>query len=352
LKTQQFDQSKLSRPLCAPFLRSGIAKRWGRAARTTQILAIALLFFTPLLPSQSGHQKFLAPRIAGPLNLAERLAAARTTQSTMLATTPLSTPWQPAGPNQVNTTLYGNVTGRITSIAVDPADSSGNTVYLGTTGGGVWKSTNGASSNPHFVPLTDTLPVFSANSGTSVLPSLSIGAVSVQPGGTGVLLAGTGDPNDASDSFYGEGILRSADNGLTWTIAQQTDDGTAGRHLFLGEGIAGFAWSTLSPQLVVAAVSQAAEGTLVGASKSGASTRGLFYSTDAGVTWQMGTLQMAPPSCNLPRPISPATKAMQRPRSSITPSATGFTPQSAFMATTRARTDRHGHALQRSPAQA
>jgi len=208
----------------------------------------------------------------------------------MVATTPLSTPWQPAGPNQVNTTLYGDVTGRITSIALDPADPSGNTVYLGTTGGGVWKSTNATSSNPSFVPLTDTLPVFSANSATSVIPSLSIGSVSVQPGGTGVLLAGTGDPNDASDSFYGEGILRSPDNGLTWTIAQQTEGGTAGRHLLLGEGIAGFAWSTLSPQLVVAAVSQAAEGTLVGASKSGASTRGLFYSTDAGVTWQMGTL--------------------------------------------------------------
>ncbi|WP_187290230.1 choice-of-anchor D domain-containing protein [Terriglobus saanensis] len=208
----------------------------------------------------------------------------------MLTTTPLSTPWQPAGPNQINTTLYGNVTGRITSIAIDPADSLGNAVYLGTTGGGVWKSSNATSANPSFAPLTDTLPVFSANSGTSVIPSLSIGAVSVQPGGTGVVLAGTGDSNDASDSFYGEGILRSADNGLTWTIAQRSNDGTAGRHLFLGEGIAGFAWSTLSPQLVVAAVSQAAEGTLVGASQLGASTRGLFYSTDAGMTWQMGTI--------------------------------------------------------------
>ena len=34
---------------------------------------------------------------------------------------------------------------------------------------------------------------------------------------------------------------------------------------FLGKGFAGFAWSTTNPQLVVAAVSQAWEGVLVGA---------------------------------------------------------------------------------------
>ena len=34
---------------------------------------------------------------------------------------------------------------------------------------------------------------------------------------------------------------------------------------FTGEGFAGFAWSTVNPQLVVAAVSQAYEGTLVNA---------------------------------------------------------------------------------------
>jgi len=316
LKTQQLHFSRFAQRSFASFFRGVIAKECGRAERInrsqrspngcasrithssrwsrdewgTRFLVAALLLLTTLLPAQSARKRFLTPRIIGQQNLAERLAAARATQAAMLASTPLSTPWQPAGPNQVETTLYGDVTGRVTSIAIDPADPSGNTVYLGTTGGGVWKSTNAASSNPSFVPLTDTLPVFSANSGTSVIPSLSIGAVSVQPGGTGVLLAGTGDPNDASDSFYGEGILRSADNGLTWTIAQKSNDGTAGRHLFLGEGVAGFAWSALSPQLVVAAVSQAAEGTLVGASESGASTRGLFYSIDAGVTWQMSTI--------------------------------------------------------------
>ena len=95
------------------------------------------------------------------------------------------------------------------------------------------------------------------------IPSLSIGAISVQ---SGVVLAGTGDPNDASDSFYGSGLLRSADGGLTWTLIQNSQDGVAGNHSFSGLGFAGFAWSSATAGTVVAAVSQAAEGVLVNCS--------------------------------------------------------------------------------------
>ncbi len=201
----------------------------------------------------------------------------------------LSAAWQAIGPNQVASLAYGNVTGRITAIAIDPADATGNTVYLGTTGGGVWKSTNaaGPTASVIFVPLTDTLPVFSANAGASAIPSLSIGAVSVQ---SSVVLAGTGDPNDASDSFYGSGLLRSADSGLTWTLIQNSHDGAEGNHSFVGLGFAGFAWSSVTPGTVVAAVSQAAEGTLINAPDATNSVMGLYYSTDAGVTWQMATM--------------------------------------------------------------
>jgi hypothetical protein len=204
---------------------------------------------------------------------------------------PLNAAWQSVGPNQIASQRFGNVTGRVTAIAIDPADASGNTVYLGTTGGGVWKSINaaGAAANVSFAPLTDTLPVFSANAGTAAIPSLSIGALSVS--GSGVLLAGTGDPNDAADSYYGEGILRSADGGNTWTLAQQSNDGVAGHHSFVGLSVAGFAWSSTTPGLVVAAFSQAAEGVLVNAPDTTYSVMGLYYSQDAGVTWQMATIE-------------------------------------------------------------
>ena len=70
------------------------------------------------------------------------------------------------------------------------------------------------ASNMVFTPLTDALAALSGAQDASI----SIGALTVQPGGTGVILAGTGDPNDALDSYYGAGILRSADGGNTWSL--------------------------------------------------------------------------------------------------------------------------------------
>ena len=237
-------------------------------------------------------RRFLSGRaVVGDGSAALAMDVARQQHAAMLAQqaaspqlSSLSAPWQPIGPNQVASIAYGNVTGRVTAIAIDPADTTGNTVYIGTTGGGVWKSTNaaGPAASVTFAPLTDTLPVFSANAGTAAIPSLSIGAISVQ---SGVVLAGTGDPNDASDSFYGSGLLRSADGGLTWTLIRNSQDGLVGNHLFSGLGFAGFAWSSTTAGTVVAAVSQAAEGALVNAPDVTNSVMGLYYSTDSGVTW-------------------------------------------------------------------
>lgn len=245
-------------------------------------------------------RRFLAGRDAG----AAALDRARQQHAAMLAhprTASLGAVWQPVGPLQIASLAYGAVTGRITSIAIDPADATGNTVYIGTAGGGVWKSTNanGTPASVQFVPLTDTLPVFSLDAGSSSIPSLSIGALSVA---NGVILAGTGDPNDALDSYYGAGVLRSADGGATWTLAQESHDGVNGNHSFVGLGFAGFAWSSVSPSTVVAAISDAAEGALVNAADTTYSARGLYYSTDAGVTWQMATLKDGTQTVQTPLP--------------------------------------------------
>jgi hypothetical protein len=201
--------------------------------------------------------------------------------------------WQPLGPTAVQTPGFGLVTGRVTALALDPADATGNRLYLGTTGGGVWLAQNAGtskSSSVFFTPMTDTLAALSG----AVDASISIGALTVQPGGTGVILAGTGDPNDVLDSYYGGGILRSTDGGNTWSLISRTNDAEDGLGIkdfrFLGEGFAGFAWSTVSPQLVVAAVSQAYEGTLVNAARVGSSYEGLYYSSDSGATWHLATI--------------------------------------------------------------
>ncbi len=194
--------------------------------------------------------------------------------------------WQPLGPTGVLSSNYGLVTGRISSLALDPADATGNRLYVGTTGGGVWLSQNAGNANPAnivFTPLTDNLGALS----TAIDASISVGAVTVQPGGTGVVLAGTGDPNDVLDSYYGAGILRSTDGGNTWSLIQTTADL---QYAFVGEGFAGFAWSTTNPQVVVAAVSQAWEGVLVGADFPNRSYEGLYYSADSGATWSLARI--------------------------------------------------------------
>jgi hypothetical protein len=197
--------------------------------------------------------------------------------------------WQPLGPAAVQSQNFGLVTGRISALALDPSDTTGNTLYVGTTGGGVWRSQNANSSSPAnitFTALTDDLSALSGAADASI----SIGALTVQPGGTGVILAGTGDPNDALDSYYGAGILRSTDGGNTWKLISMTSLAASQVFSFAGEGFAGFAWSTANPQRVVAAVSQAYEGLLVNANRPGTSYEGLYYSADSGATWSLATI--------------------------------------------------------------
>ena len=260
---------------------------------------------TPRPQLQSGKnaaERFLNRRGRRPGDLMDRRLQPPATEAvTPLTTIPplaqgASTPtWSPLGPGSVLTLQYGLVSGRVTSMALDPADSTGNHLYVGTTGGGVWMAQNAAATPSQIVlqPLTDGLSALKGVWNSSV----NIGAITVQPGGTGVILAGTGDPNDALDSYYGAGILRSTDGGSTWSLISRTTDLSSGvstqNFSFAGEGFAGFAWSTVNPQIVVGAVSQAYEGTLVNAVRPAYSTQGLYYSTDSGATWHLATIRDA-----------------------------------------------------------
>jgi hypothetical protein len=215
--------------------------------------------------------------------------------------TALNSQWTPVGPSQIITSQYGPVTGRVSALAVDPSDPTGNTVYLGATGGGVWKSTNaaGRAASVTFTPTTDSIP--GENYTTSDLGSLTIGALSVQPNPSSgilpVILAGTGDPNDATDSYYGDGILRSTDGGNSWTLIAHSSDNQFGPGQdwsFFGLSFSGFAWSTTSPNLVVAAVSSALESQFVNAGYGGDAMMGLYYSVDAGITWRLAVIADGP----------------------------------------------------------
>src|SRR5438034_4144504 len=108
--------------------------------------------------------------------------AARMNTAITAATTTAIGIWTPLGPAPLASDAtgfgqqdYGWVSGRATAVAVDPADATGNTVYIGGVYGGVWKSTNAGplSANPANVswsPLID-------NQAT-----LAVGSIAVQPG--------------------------------------------------------------------------------------------------------------------------------------------------------------------------
>jgi hypothetical protein len=120
--------------------------------------------------------------------------------------------WQSLGPqplNDPNPSFSGSVTvpaqkvsGRVMTIATSGSGAT-EQALLGSAGGGVW-STTLSSSTPTWNPLTD------------FQPSLALGAVAVAPSNSQVIYAGTGEDDQGSDSFYGQGLLVSTNGGANW----------------------------------------------------------------------------------------------------------------------------------------
>ena len=199
---------------------------------------------------------------------------------------PSAVVWTPLGPAPLASDAsgtgeydYGWVSGRATGIAIDPADATGNTVYIGGAYGGVWKSTNAGPASPSpanviWQPVTD-------NQAT-----LAVGAIAIQPGNNTnnrVILVGTGEANSSADSYYGLGILRSANAGSTWTLISSD---TTGTRSFAGMAFSKIAFSSAVPSLAVAATAGASEGIIEGLADPLTANLGLYYSGDGGNTWR------------------------------------------------------------------
>lgn len=187
--------------------------------------------------------------------------------------------WTPLGPQPTaNTQFYGNVSGRVTALAVDPCDATGNTVYAGGADGGVWVSFNALSGNPvTWQPLTDNEP------------SLSTGAIALAAkpcqmfnghAQSNLILVGTGESNYALDNVYGAGVLRSSDGGHTWT-----QDSTFTSSASQGPGASGpyIAALAVQPHQKNPVVLAAVQGTDFAA--GGSLPSGVWRSTDGGNTW-------------------------------------------------------------------
>jgi hypothetical protein len=165
-------------------------------------------------------------------------------------------------------TYTGNpshVSGRTTAIVVAP---DGKTVYLGTAGGGVWKTSDITSAKPTWNPIGDSIP------------SQAIGSLTLSHG---TLYVGTGEANGSSDNEAGMGLFKSTDGGQTFSevdgfhqyaedrsISSFAVDPTDSRHLLVGTMLGRHGSSSVNGGRMT---------------PPGAAPLGLYESTDGGATW-------------------------------------------------------------------
>jgi hypothetical protein len=133
--------------------------------------------------------------------------------------------WTSLGPTaidggQVATTQLENpVIGAVTCVAPQPGNP--NIAFIGTTNGGIWKSTNfgstpTAGTAPSWQPLTDQYP------------SLSISCIAFSPLDSSQKTLFAGTANVSNGKFNGvitrngdDGLLMTTDGGASWTVVGQ-----------------------------------------------------------------------------------------------------------------------------------
>ncbi len=112
------------------------------------------------------------------------------------------------------------VAGEVTDIAIDPSGATDQTIYIATNDGGIWKSIDGGTT---WNPKTDGMP------------SLSMGAVALDPENSSIVYAGTGNIFDGGNLFTkAAGIYKSVDGGETWAIVGASVFANVGLNQFIG----------------------------------------------------------------------------------------------------------------------
>ena len=182
----------------------------------------------------------------------------------------------------------GNIGGRIRSVLIHPTAT--NIMWIGSVGGGVWKTTNGAAS---WFPCDDWMA------------NIAIGCMVLDPTNPNVLYAGTGEGFGNADAIRGAGVFKSIDGGSNWTqltntsYALQKDINRLAicptNHLILlaatGNGLwrsfdGGTNWTqTYSSNAVKQVAFHPTDGSRAIATPDGLG----LYSTDGGLTWPEAT---------------------------------------------------------------
>jgi len=139
------------------------------------------------------------------------------------------------------------------SIAVSGSTARPYEYYMGATGGGLWKTTDGGVS---WKPVTDAL-----------ISHSSIGAVAVAASNPDVVYIGTGEADIRGNIIQGGGAYKSTDGGKTWAHIGLADT----------QVIAKIRVDPTNPDLVYVAA--------FGHHASANPDRGVYRSNDGGKTW-------------------------------------------------------------------
>jgi len=150
--------------------------------------------------------------------------------------------WRNAGPTRG---------GRVTAIAGVRTELC--TFYMGSTGGGVWKT---ADCGSEWTPISD-----------GQIATGSIGAIAVSDSNPDIVWVGTGSAAIRSNVIIGRGVYKSTDAGKTWQFAGLEDAGQIGSVII----------HPANPDTVWLA----ALGSPFGPNEE----RGIFKTTDGGRTW-------------------------------------------------------------------
>ena len=148
--------------------------------------------------------------------------------------------------------------GRVPAVA--GTASNPNLYYIGSAGGGVWKSDNGGAT---WTPVFEKEPVS------------AIGAVTIDPTNENTVWVGTGESNPRNDVSYGDGVYKSTDGGKTWTNVGLRET----RH------ISRIVVDPSDPNHVIVGAS--------GDPFRDSAERGVFVTNDGGQTWSK-TLYIGP----------------------------------------------------------
>jgi len=142
--------------------------------------------------------------------------------------------------------------GRVVAVAGDPTNP--HVYYFGSTGGGVWKTTDGGR--------------YWRNVSDGFFKRASVGSIAVCPSDPNVLYVGMGEATIRGNVSHGDGVYKSTDAGATW------------QHLGLAatRNIAKVRAHPSNPDIVYVAALGHAHGPNP--------ERGIFRSTDGGTTWE------------------------------------------------------------------